>query len=75
MTNSSLRITSLKSYRQASLVFGLLVLLPWLIVSDYFFVGLPAGFIVRLVVVLFLGNILWALLIQMGMKPIKKYLC
>jgi len=49
--------------------------LPWLIVSDYFFMGLPAEFIARLVVVLFLGNILWALLIHLGMKPIKKYLC
>ncbi len=49
--------------------------LPWLIVSDYFFMGLPAGFIARLAVVLFLGNLLWALLIDLAMKPIKKNLC
>ncbi|MEE9913027.1 MAG: hypothetical protein K4571_15040 [Deltaproteobacteria bacterium] len=49
--------------------------LPWLIVSDYFFVHLPAGFIARLALVLLLGNILWALLIDLMMKPIKKYLC
>jgi hypothetical protein len=49
--------------------------LPWLIVSDYFFAGLSAEFIARLVVVLFLGNLLWALLIALTMKPIKKYLC
>lgn len=49
--------------------------LPWLIVSDYFFLGLSAEFIARLVVVLFLGNLLWALLIALTMKPIKKYLC
>jgi len=49
--------------------------LPWLIVSDYFFVHLPAAFIAKLVLVLFLGNLLWALLIDLAMKPIKKYLC
>ncbi len=49
--------------------------LPWLIASDYFFVGLPAAFIARLAVVLLLGNFLWALLIHLGMKPIQKYLC
>lgn len=49
--------------------------LPWLIVSDYYFVGLPAMFIAKLAVVLFLGNLLWALLTSLGMKPIRKYLC
>jgi len=49
--------------------------LPWLIVSDYYFVHLPAEFIAKLAVVLFLGNLLWALIIHLSMKPIKKYLC
>jgi len=49
--------------------------LPWLILSDYYFVHMPAGFIARLVVVLLLGNLLWALLIELSMKPVKKYLC
>ncbi len=49
--------------------------LPWLILSDYYFAGLSSMFIAQLVVVLFLGNLLWALLISLGMKPIKKYLC
>lgn len=49
--------------------------LPWLVLSDYYLMGLPAGFITRLVIVLFLGNLLWALLIHVSMKPIKKYLC
>ncbi len=49
--------------------------LPWLILSDYYLVGLSAEFIAKLVLVLFLGNLLWALLIAFGMKPIKKYLC
>jgi hypothetical protein len=49
--------------------------LPWLIVSDYYFVQMPAEFIAKLAVVLLLGNLLWALLIALTMKPIKKYLC
>jgi len=49
--------------------------LPWLFVSDYYFVHLPAEFIVKLSIVLFLGNLLWALSIDLAMKPVKKYLC
>lgn len=49
--------------------------LPWLILSDYYFAGLSFMFIAQLVVVLLLGNLLWALLISLGMKPIKQYLC
>lgn len=49
--------------------------LPWLIVSDYFFMQMPAAFIARLILVLFLGNLTWALLIHLSMNPIKKYLC
>lgn len=49
--------------------------LPWLILSDYYLVGLSIAFIAQLVVVLFLGNLLWALLIALSIKPIKKYLC
>lgn len=49
--------------------------LPCLIVSDYFFMGISAEFIAKLAVVLFLGNLLWALLFALSMKPIKKYLC
>lgn len=46
--------------------------LPWLIISDFYLVHLPAEFIVRLVIVLFLGNVFWAALIQTGLHPIKK---
>ncbi len=49
--------------------------LPWLVVSDYYFVHLPVGFIARLAIVLCLGNLLWAILIDLAMKPVKKYLC
>lgn len=49
--------------------------LPWLVVSDYYFMHLPTEFIAKLAVVLLLGNLLWALLIHLNMKPIKKYLC
>lgn len=49
--------------------------LPWLVVSDYYFVHLPIVFIAKLAVVLGLGNLLWALMIDLAMKPVKKYLC
>ena len=49
--------------------------LPWLIVTDYYFAGLSTVFIAKLVIVLLLGNLMWALLISLGMNPIKKYLC
>ena len=46
--------------------------LPWLILSDYYFVHLPAIFIAKLVIVLFQTNALWAALIHLGLNPIKK---
>ena len=49
--------------------------LPWLILSDYYLVHLPAVFIARLVVVLCLTNILWAALIHWSIKPLRKLLC
>ncbi|HOW57899.1 MAG TPA: hypothetical protein PKZ12_07840 [Smithellaceae bacterium] len=48
--------------------------LPWLILSDYYLAGLDADFIAGLVVVLLLGNLLWAALINLGIKPINKFL-
>jgi uncharacterized membrane protein len=49
--------------------------LPWLIITDYYFMRLPAEFIAKLVVVLFLANVLWATLIHLSNKPLRKLLC
>lgn len=49
--------------------------LPWLIVSDYYFMHLSGEFILRLVVVLFLADILWAALISAMNKPLRNLLC
>ena len=46
--------------------------LPWLILTDYYFVHLSSDFIAKLVVVLLLANILWAVLIQINIKQIRK---
>ena len=46
--------------------------LPWLILTDYYFVHLSSDFIAKLVVVLLLANILWAVLIQISIKHIRK---
>jgi uncharacterized membrane protein len=48
--------------------------LPWLIITDYYLVNLPAIFITRLVVVLFLANVFWAALIHLSIKPLRKLL-
>ncbi|KFO66388.1 hypothetical protein ER57_17790 [Smithella sp. SCADC] len=49
----------------AAVMLAYLCELPWLILSDYYFVHLPA-------IVLFLTNTLWAALIHLGINPIKK---
>ena len=46
--------------------------LPWLILTDYYFVHLSSDFIAKLVVVLLLSNILWAVLISISIKHIRK---
>lgn len=55
-----------------SVLLAYLCELPWLILTDYYLVHLPADFIAKLVVVLLLGNILWATLIKLSLKPIRK---
>jgi hypothetical protein len=48
--------------------------LPWLVLTDYYFVHLPAIFIARLAIVLFLTDVLWAALISLSIKPLRKLL-
>jgi len=55
-----------------SVLLAYLCELPWLILTDYYRVRLPLIFIAQLVVVLFLANVLWAVLINMGLKQIRK---
>jgi len=54
-----------------SVVLAFACQLPWLIVSDYYFMQMPAVFIAKLILVLFLGNLTWALLIHLSMNLIK----
>jgi len=48
--------------------------LPWLILTDYYLVHLPSVFVAKLVLVLLLANILWAVLINISIKQIQKLL-
>jgi hypothetical protein len=41
--------------------FAFLIQLPWLVISDYFFMSLSTQFIKNLILSLFLSNTLWAL--------------
>ena len=58
-----------------SVVLAFICELPWLIMTDYYFVRLPAEFIAKLVIVLFLANVLWAALIHLINKPLRNLLC
>lgn len=49
--------------------------LPWLIVTDHYFMRLSAEFIAKLVIVLFLANLFWAALIRLLDRPLRKLLC
>jgi uncharacterized membrane protein len=49
--------------------------IPWLIISDYYFMHLSVQFIAKLIVVLFWADIFWAALIQLFNKPLREYLC
>ena len=58
----------------SSVMLAYLCELPWLILTDYYLVRLPLIFIAQLVVVLFLANILWAALLQISIKHLRKLL-
>lgn len=58
-----------------SVLLAFLCELPWLIITDYYFMNMPALFIVKLVVVLFLVNILWAAMIRLANNPLRRFLC
>ncbi len=51
-----------------------LVQLPWLILTDYYLVGMDARTIGSLVIALFLSNTVWALAAWMLRKPAKRYI-
>ena len=57
-----------------SVVLAFICELPWLIVSDYYFMRLPAEFIIKLVVVLCLADIFWASLIRFIHQPLRRLL-
>ena len=57
-----------------SVLLAYLVQLPWLIVTDYYFVGLSVVFIRGLVIALFVSNMIWAVVAHYSLKPIRKSL-
>lgn len=48
--------------------------LPWLILSDYYFVHLPMPFIRVLVVALLVSDTVWAVIVHYSIKPIKRFI-
>lgn len=58
-----------------SVLLAFLCELPWLVITDYYFMNLSAQFIMRLTVVLFLADILWAVLVRLFNNPLRRCLC
>lgn len=50
-----------------------LIQIPWLILSDYCFLGLPATFIRNLIVSLLISNTLWALAVTFTFGLLRRY--
>lgn len=50
-----------------------LIQLPWLILTDYYLVGLPMSFIVPLIIALLISNTVWAIAASYSYKHIKKW--
>lgn len=49
-----------------------LIQLPWLIITDYYFMHLPVAFITALIFALAISNTIWAIIAHYAAKPIKK---
>ena len=63
-----------KMHTIIAVLLAYIIQLPWLILTDHFLVNLPMGFIWRLVIALFISNIIWATLAHYAVKPIKSSL-
>jgi len=48
--------------------------LPWLIITDYYLVNLPISLILRLILALAISNLVWAIVANYTVKPIKESL-
>lgn len=57
-----------------SVVLAFLCELPWLIVSDYYFMRMPAEFIMKLVIVLCLADMFWASVIRLIRPHLRRLL-
>ncbi|MGB4549018.1 MAG: hypothetical protein WBI10_08890 [Syntrophales bacterium] len=61
------------SYLFAALL-GFALQVPWIVVTDFFLMNLPASFIGGLVIALALSNALWAILAGVSAAPLARYL-
>lgn len=51
-----------------------LIQLPWLVLTDYYLVNLPMGFIWGLIIALAISDVMWAIVAHYTAKPIRKSL-
>lgn len=57
-----------------SVILAFLIQLPWLIITDYYLVNLPATFILGVIISLAISNLIWAVIVKYNIKPIRDYL-
>ena len=62
---------SKKFHTLVSVALSFLIQLPWLIMSDHYFIGMPMGLVWMIVVALAVSNIIWGLMAHYTNKPLK----
>ncbi|MFC1754547.1 ECF transporter S component [Thermoproteota archaeon] len=63
-----------KIHTVIAVILAYVIQLPWLILTDYYLVGLSAGFITALVIALAVSNIIWAVVAHYTALPLKRSL-
>ena len=58
----------------AAVLLAYVIQIPWLVLTDYYLVRLPILFILKLVLALFISNLIWAMVSQYISKQIKRSL-
>ncbi len=57
-----------------AVLFAFLIQLPWLVVTDHLFMGLPWDFIGMLVLSLAVSNVIWAVAAAWAVGPLRRFL-
>ncbi|MDD5177811.1 MAG: ECF transporter S component [Candidatus Nanoarchaeia archaeon] len=53
-----------------AVLLAFLIQIPWLVLTDYFLLGLSVSFILTLLIALLISNIVWAVIVNYSKKPL-----